>query len=99
MGGQFFLSSFYVKHGHDSTQRHQASFLTPELAAQVVALYPDKPWKIHEQTRHIDDLTAPLFKELLEVGEILPAQAFEIAVKAGADAFDRRVGEGSNKEK
>lgn len=80
-GRTIYLSSFYVRHGVDTSQRHQATLLTPELAAQITALYPDKPSKIHEDTRHIDDSTNPLPKELSEVGEILPAQAFERAVR------------------
>ena len=88
-GRTVFLSSFYVKHGHDSNQRHQAAFLTPELAAQVAALYADKPSKIHEEIRHIDDSTVPLFKELFEVGEVLPARAFETAVKAALGSLSK----------
>src|SRR6266446_2162790 len=34
-GRTVYLPSFYVKHGQNTNQRHQASFLTPELAAQM----------------------------------------------------------------
>jgi hypothetical protein len=88
-GRTIFLPSYYVKRGQDTNQRHQAVFLTPELAAQVAALYPDKPSEIHEEIRHTDDSTAPLPKELFEVGEILPAQAFEHAVKAALGSLSR----------
>jgi hypothetical protein len=88
-GRTVFLPSYYVKHGHDSKERHQAALLTPELATQIAALYPEKSPKIHEETRHTDDSTTPLPKELFEVGEILPTQAFELAVKAALGSLSK----------
>jgi hypothetical protein len=81
-GRTVFLPSFYVKHGHDSKERHQAALLTPDLAAQIAALYPDKSPKIHDETRHTDDSTAPLPKELFELGEAVSAQELESTVRA-----------------
>jgi hypothetical protein len=80
-GRTVFLPSFYVKHGQESKQRHQAVFLTPELAAQVAALYPEKNPEIHEEIRHTDDSTVPLFKELFEVGESVSVQELESTIR------------------
>ncbi|SRR6266404_2075090 len=80
-GRTVYLPSFYVKHGQNTNQRHQASFLTPELAAQIAALYSDKNPEIHEETRHTNDSTAPMPKELFEVGEAVSASDLEFSLR------------------
>ena len=79
---------FYKRKGTYTDRPHEAAMLSEEVAEQIKKLYSDKNAIVIKEAGYLTD--SDVIHETIEsVGEIIPARAFESAVKDALQSLSK----------